>query len=82
MNMSARCRARHSISERDERNSCLPQIGEQRLTFFAVGMKRHVHGVAVIKVQTLVCRGLTQGADRQDTTKRVEEKFFDIPGIR
>jgi len=82
MNMGAGCRAWHSVSERDEGNSCLAEIVEQRLPFFAVWMKRHIHGVAVVESQTLVCRGLTQCADRQCATKCVEEKFFDFRCIR
>ena len=82
MNMSASCRAWDSTSERNEGNPCLPKIAQQRLPFFAVRMKRHIHGVAVIEPQTLVRRSLTQGADRQGATKGVKEKFFDSRSIR
>jgi hypothetical protein len=54
MNMRTRRCAGDSTAKGSERDARLTEVIDERFAFPAVGMKRHVHGVAMIKTQPIV----------------------------
>lgn len=82
MNMRAGCRPRHRVPEGNKGNPRLAEIIQQGLSFLAVRMERHIHGVAVVKVQAVMGWGLPKRADRQRVAKSFGKKLFDLRRLR
>ena len=77
MNVRPRRSAGDRAPEGDKGNPGLTQIAQQRPALFAIGMKRNIHGIAVVEPQSIVRRRLAERADWQRSTERLNKISFD-----
>ena len=81
MNMCGGCCTRYRLPESQKGNTGVSQIINQRLSFRAVRMQRHINGIAVVKSQLIVNFGLSEGANRQRVIERGNEISADFCNI-
>ena len=69
-------------AEGNERNACLSQKTEERLTLSAVRVKCHIEGIPMVETEAIMGGGLAQSTDRQSATKGGDKKFLDFRNLR
>ena len=51
---------------------------DQGPAFLAVGVKRNIHSVSMIELQSIMDDGLTIGTDRQGATEGLKEEILNF----
>src|SRR5919109_1547233 len=69
------------ISKRDKRYAGTTQLFNQRFPFTTVGMKRDIHGVAMVESHAVMGGGLSKCAHREVMTEGLVKIFLEIASV-
>src|SRR5687768_6334441 len=69
--------ARDDAAKSAERDACLTQVVDERFTLNTVRMKRDIHRIPMVKMQTVVGFRLSQCGHRQSSAERLRKISFD-----